>query len=302
MASISVVGPAGPQRAWLAGAIDSLRLDPPVPLSLCLLAAPPDAGAHGAVFPQPFLEIRSGDAAAGVSIRWLAAPAVALLAAGATRADVWIAPESWERRELLMQSFVTAVLAFLLRRAGWHHVHAATAVDPGGRGWLFAGNTEAGKSTTAALLASRGWTVGGDDLAFLADGGDGVDVVAARTPIALRPGGAGLLGHGGGQALRAGRKTGFFPEDLGGSWTGRIRPVIIALPRVTSGATRLEPLARPAALAELVRWSALVALEADAAQVHLDLLGRLAGQARCYRLDLGPDLFSHHDLLLELAA
>jgi len=46
-----------------------------------------------------------------------------------------------------------------------------------------------------------------------------------------------------------------------------------------------------------VRWSAWVTLEADLAQAHLDLLGALAGQARSFRLTLGPDLFCGRDLL-----
>jgi hypothetical protein len=54
------------------------------------------------------------------------------------------------------------------------------------------------------------------------------------------------------------------------------------------------------ALAELVRWSAWVMLEPDLAQDHLDVLTRLTGQARCFRVTLGRDLFTRPNRLVEL--
>jgi hypothetical protein len=50
-------------------------------------------------------------------------------------------------------------------------------------------------------------------------------------------------------------------------------------------------------LAELVRWSAWVALEPFMAQSHLDLLNALARQARSFRVSLGRDLFRDPSLL-----
>jgi len=192
------------------------------------------------------------------------------------------------------------VLIFLLRRAGWHHVHGATARDPTGRGWLFAGNSQSGKSTTAALLASRGWAVGTDDVAFLVQTDRGVEAVAQRATIALRPEGFALLGLAGGTPARGGQKTAFFPEELGGAWAERIAPQILVLPRVSGDVTRAEPIRPREALAELVRWSGWVLLEPALAQEHLDLLNALARQVRSYRLTLGPDLFERRDLFTEL--
>ena len=285
--------------AWIAG----MRLEPPVPLAMALhvsaapLDDPPDPRTP---FLQPQFEIRSGPPLDDVRVRWLAAPALAVIPRLGRTAEVRLSPEAVAQRESLGQSLLTMVLILLLRRAGWHHVHAAVARDPRGRDWLFAGNAQSGKSTTAALLAQWGWAVGSDDLTFLVRSPAGVEAVAQRAPFALRPQGFELLGLAGGASARGGRKRAFFPEELGGTWVARLRPGILVFPRVEGEHTSVETVRPREALAELVRWSAWVALEPDLAQEHLDLLGALAGQGRCYRLALAPDLFRHRDLLMEL--
>jgi hypothetical protein len=290
---------------WLTEWIAAMRLAPPDPVTIVVRIGPLAPFAEGdgrAPFLQPQLEIRSGPPENDVRVRWLAGPAQAVIAAGSRTAEVAIGPEALARREPLAQSFLSAVLILLLRRVGWHHVHAALARDPIGRAWLFAGDAQSGKSTTAALLATWGWAVGSDDITFLARDGGGVAAIAQRARIALRPAGLALLGRGGGTAARGGRKTAFFPEDLGGSWAARVLPDILVLPRVEGAVTRAEPVRAHEALVELVRWSAWVALEPDLAQSHLELLTALARQARCFRVALGPDLFARRDLLLELVA
>jgi hypothetical protein len=244
--------------------------------------------------------IWSGPPLTHTVIRWRRGDAVATLPVTGRHAEVHLTHDAATRHDLLVADFLTPVLVFLLRRAGWHHVHAATAVDPAGRGWLFAGNAEDGKSTTAARLASVGWSVGGDDLVFLAAEPDVVAAYPRRAPIALREGGLALLGRGGGAPIQRGRKTAFFPEELGGQWAARVVPQIIAFPRVGGARTTLEWIPARAALAELVRWSAWVLLEPELAQPHLDLLSRLAGQARGARLTLAEDLFDEGDRLQEL--
>jgi hypothetical protein len=251
-------------------------------------------------FLQPQLEIRTGPPQGDVHIRWRSGPARALIAPGASVARVAVGSEALDDRERFADGFLQTVLVFLLRRAGWHHVHAATARDPAGRDWLFAGNAEAGKSTTAALLASRGWAVGGDDATYLVRCGETVEAVAQRRPIALRPGGYSLLGLEGGTAARGGRKLAFFPEELGGSWVERFTPRVLVFPRVEGDRTCVEAIGPREALVELVRWSAWVVLEPLLAQQHLDLLTVLAAQSRSFRLALGPDVIARRDLLTEL--
>ena len=303
---------------WASAWIRETRLLPPAPLALVLRVVPDlpagdtrrgcgSAGPDTRVpFLQPQLEIRSGPPQGDVRVRWLAAPARAVIAQGAGTACVDLTPAALADRDALGRVFLTMVLILLLRRAGWHHVHAALARDPRGREWLFAGDAQTGKSTTAALLATRGWAVGTDDAAFLARGpfGAGVEAVAQRAPIALRPAGCDLLGLVGGTEARGGRKTAFFPEELGGTWTSRVRPQVLVFPRVggtrEGEATTASPMAPREALAELVRWSAWVMLEPELAQEHLDMLAALAQQASSWRVALAPDLFRRPDLLMEL--
>ncbi len=291
-------------EAWVAGWLAEGRLVPPLPLELRIglvdrLTAPPDAREP---FLQPTVAIRAGGPAASTEIRWRQGDARAVLADGAAHVEVQLTAAAAARREVLAATFLTPVLVFLLRRAGWHHVHAATAVDPAGRGWLFAGNAQDGKSTTAARLAELGWAVGGDDLVFLAAESGRVAAYPRRAPIALRDGGRTLLALAGGARLDARAKTAFYPEELGGRWVERVVPEIVAFPRVDGPRTALQWVPRPVVLAELVRWSAWVMLEPHLAQPHLDLLATLAGQARGARLQLAEDLFRPGDRLQELLA
>jgi hypothetical protein len=286
-------------RTWL----DAGRLKPPVPLTIevRVVDAIPPADDGAAVFEQPTVEIRTGSGQ-DIHISWTRAPAAAVLAPDARAARVLLTPAAVARLDECTQSFMVTVLIFLLRRAGWHHVHAATAIDPSGRGWLIAGNGHAGKSTTAALLASRRWPVGTDDIAFLAQAGERVAVHAYRAPIALRQGGYELLNRGGGVFLERRRKVAYWPEELGSQWAPCVEPDVLLFPSIGNGRTEVQPLGAGETLAELVRWSAWVLLEPELAQPHLDLLARLARQARRFRVTLGHDLFTHPERLEELVS
>jgi len=294
-------------REWL----DAGRLEPPRPLELAITVAepPPLATADDRLaFRQPSVAIHVSGEPRGEIVRivWDTAPALAVIGERPDSARVTLSPAAVARLEESKRTFLTTVLVFLLRRVGWHHVHAATAIDPGGRGWLFAGNSGAGKSTTAALLATRGWQIGTDDTAFLASGSGGsggrVAVIGFREALALRPGGVALLDRLGqrGVALRARGKTGYRPEDLGGQWTPRVEPDVLCFTTIGDELTSVSPLGPGDTLAALVRWSAWVILEPALADQHLQLITALARQAKSYRVTLGRDLFEQHLALEEL--
>ena len=293
-------------HAWLAQG----RLAPRSPVTLAIRVGdsvldPSDERDARAVFRQPGVVVRAGPPRGGVCIEWHVAPATAELAPGATTAWVVLSPAAAARLEECLRTFFLAVLVFLLRRTGWHHIHAALAVDPHERGWLIAGNAEAGKSTTAALLASCGWGVGTDDVSFLTSHARGVLAIAYHAPIALRPGGHRLLqpvAGAGVTLLPERRKVGYWPEDLGGRWISRVEPEVILFTSVgaNGAATHAAPLGRREALLELIRWSAWVILEPDLAEPHLALLTTLSRQARSYRVTLGRDLYAHPARLAEV--
>ncbi|OLC35350.1 MAG: hypothetical protein AUH81_10425 [Candidatus Rokubacteria bacterium 13_1_40CM_4_69_5] len=287
-------------RAWL----DRARLDPPIPLWIDVRLEEPPAHTDDPrpVFRQPGVVVRAGPSGGGVHLTWETAPAVAEVHATEPTACVTLSPSAAARLDECTETFLVTVLIFLLRRAGWHHIHAATALDPAGRGWLLAGDGLAGKSTTAALLATQGWRVGTDDTAFLASLNGCVTAVAYRAPIALRPPGYRLLGRLGGTLLARRRKLGYWPEELGGGFADRVVPDVILFTSVGIGPTTATPLGARECLAQLVRWSAWVMLEPDLAQQHLELLAALARQAKSYRVTLGRDLFARPNRLTELIA
>jgi hypothetical protein len=283
--------------AWL----DGLRLAVPPGFVLDVTVTDGDLESVAkAVFEQPDVRFGPDPDGRGIRLTWDYAPAVADVPAATSVATVRLSPDAARHLERCTRTFLMAVVIVLLRRAGWYHLHAATAIDPSGQGWLVAGNAHVGKSTTAALLAASGWQVGTDDAAFLARDQDRIVVHTCHAPIALRDGGRRLLAREGGVVLPNRGKVGFWPEDLGGVWTPLVSPDIVIFPTVGKTRTTAEPMARKVALTELVRWSAWVMLEPDLAQDHLDVLTRLTGQARCFRVTLGRDLFTRPNRLIEL--
>jgi hypothetical protein len=282
---------------WLAG----LRLVAPPGVILNVRITDEDLDTiPDTIFEQPEVRFGLGAGGRGIRLAWDHAPAFADLPSGATVAAVQLSAEAVGKLERCTRTFLMAVVIMLLRRTGWYHLHAATAIDPGGRGWLFTGDAEVGKSTTAALLAASGWQVGTDDAAFLERQSDRIIVHTCHAPIALRDGGRRLLATVGGVVLPDRGKVGFWPEDLGGVWTSLVSPDVVIFPTVGTSHTTAEPIARSDALAELVRWSAWVMLESDLAQAHLDVLTRLTAQAHCFRVTLGRDLFARPNRLIEL--
>lgn len=251
--------------------------------------APPD---HREVYSQAEVDIRAGEPLGWVHVGWRAAPAMARIEEHAPEATVYLSLAARSDFDRLSRSFLLIVMIFVWRRAGKYHLHAGTAVDSRGRGWLLVGNSGSGKSTTIALLASRGWQVGTDDIAFLTAANGRAAVLGFRSPIALRPGGYGLLSCQGGLALERRGKTGFQPEELGGAWRSSVEPDFVVFTALGLTSTRLEPITANRAMRGLLQWSPWVMFEATAAQEHLDLLARLGRQARCYQATLAPDLFS----------
>ncbi len=276
-------------QSWL----DGLRLELPAPITLDItrgfVPSPIEAGRT--IFEQPAVTISHGPPSYDLRVAWRLAPACATLPKDSTQIHIAISDSGAQRLDDFLNTFLITVIILSLRRVGWHHVHAASAEDPSGRGWLIAGDARAGKSTTAALMASRGWRVGSDDTTFLARDNGAFCAWSTRQPLALRRGGHTLLGDN--QFKRNTRRNKFvcWPEQLGGSWTNRIVPDIILFSKPGARVTTCEPIKPIEALAELVRWSAWVMLEPDLAQNHLDLLNTIAQRTTSYRAQLGSDLF-----------
>ena len=199
-------------------------------------------------FAQPGLRIRAGQPGGTVRIETPDPLAWAEVEEHAPAATIRLLPSALEAMDRLLPTFFLVTLIFSLRRRGLHHVHGASVLDHSGRGWLLLGNSNSGKSTTAALLASRGWGIGTDDIAFLGEQCDRVGVTGFRSRIAVRPGGMALLQASGGIHLERRNKTGFWPEELGTRWIQDIVPEIVVFTAVGEGPTRLVPLSQSSGL------------------------------------------------------
>jgi hypothetical protein len=244
------------------------------------------------VFHQGDVAIRAGEPLGWVHLTWRAAAARARIEEQTPDAYLEISRVALQEFDYLLRSFLLVSLIFLWKRSGRYHVHAGTAIDSRGRGWMLIGDSCSGKSTTTALLATRGWQVSTDDIAFLESRGDRAAVTGFRSPIALRAGGFKLLGKAGGIPLESRAKTGFWPEELGATWVQTIEPEIVVFTKIGGDRTTLTPVTPAEVIRELLQWSLWVMFEPTAAQEHLDLLSRLGRQARCYRGSLAPDLFA----------
>jgi hypothetical protein len=242
-------------------------------------------------FLQGEVEIRAGVPLGWVHLSWRKTPARGRVEADRPEAMIEVTPEVFLHLDYFLRSFVLITLIFLWKRAGHYHVHAASAISPGGRRWMLIGDSCSGKSTTTALLALRGWQVSTDDIAFLRLRDGRAVVVGFRSPIALRPGGLGLLGQAGGMPLAARAKTGFWPEELGARWVQVVEPDVLLFTSVGGEQTTLAPMSAPDVMRELMQWSMWVLFEPTAAQEHLDLLSQLARQTRSFRAAFAADLF-----------
>ncbi|MBI2795872.1 MAG: hypothetical protein HYX65_04110 [Gemmatimonadetes bacterium] len=290
-------------REWL----DDARLALPRPVTLVVEVGPLPLSPSDSrdVFRQGNVAIRSGPPIHTVSLDWEPRLGRAVLAPQSTAANVIITEQGLQRENEMLRSFLLNVCILLVRRVGLHHVHAAALRDPHGRGWLLAGTSGSGKSTTTALFARHGWGIGTDDIAFLAEGAAPrvTDVVCWRERLALHDDAVVAVGPDGGTPLTARRKMGWFPEELGAEWLSRITPQVILFPGAEHGdTTSLTPIKGREAVTRLMRWSPWVALEADFADEHLQRLSQLASQARAFEVTLGRDLFDSPDRLLELVS
>ena len=242
-----------------------------------------------------------GSADAPTRATWREWPAVADVDPEASRATLWLSPEALAHFDDGERSFLLVLLALLLRRQGWYHLHSAVLQDPQGRGWVLTGNSGCGKSTTTAWLARNGWLVATDDIAFLSLTAEGPRVHGAYAHIALRDGGRRLLDRQDGEVFAARGKQGFMPHNLGSHWVPTVTPSVIAFP-VLGERTAAYPCPPRRALSSLVLWSHWMLYEPMFAQSHLDALGQLAAHSRHVDLHLAPDLFDHPHLLESLVA
>lgn len=193
-----------------------------------------------------------------------------------------------------LYSMLTLSSALLLGRMGRALVHAAAVVAPGGGAWLLAGDTHAGKSTTAINLITAGWDFVSDDHVVLFRGpGDRVWVEGWPRRFHLDEGW---------ESGAPGRPRG--EVDPHARWPGRWRRTAplagVLFPRVAAGEPTVIA-ATPAAdaLAGLLRQSPWLLADRAAAPTVLGLLHSACGHP-AFALRLGLDTYRDTGRLLEV--
>lgn len=205
------------------------------------------------------------------------------------------------------KDFVIYSLLLLLRRRGLYGLHAS-CVASAGMGCLFVAPSGSGKSTNTYSLVRRGWDYLGDDAVLLRESGEGVEALALRRDLCLDPALARLfpeIAQHGQAGPFAGRGKRRLPmRDLyAGQLIDQCVPRVLVFPEIVPDATsRLVPAEPADALARLMAQSAVLALDSEALPLHLQLLARLARQARSYRLLAGRDLRENPEAVASLLA
>ena len=170
----------------------------------------------------------------------------------------WQAP--WTKEDFATY-LLGPLMGFLLRQRGVTPLHAS-AVCLAGRAFLFCGDAQTGKSTTAAALALRGAPVLCEDIAALRPAKEGHWVEPGYRRICLWPDSVrSLLGREDGlPRLTPNWEKRYLPLDgVLASFQGEASPIgaiyLLAPRSAEEGAPRIEPLAPKQALLDLVQNS-----------------------------------------------
>jgi hypothetical protein len=180
-----------------------------------------------------------------------------------------------------------------LKRLGMFSIHAS-GVCREGKGLLLAGASGSGKTTLAVALLRAGFGFLGDDMLFLRSDPDGIRALSFPDETDVTPQTFRMfpeLREGAASRAAPGReKLAVRAETIyRAAIAEECEATFLVFPRVVPGARPvLRPLGADEALLELS--SNVLLTHKRASQEHLDILGRLARQARCYRVDAGrPD-------------
>lgn len=203
------------------------------------------------------------------------------------------------------KDLVVYALLLLVRRRGLFALHASAVVYRGA-GYLFVAGSGSGKSTITYTLVRGGWDYLADDALLLRPLGEGVEGLALRRDLCLDPVLAtrfpevavhGAPGPFAGRGKHRLDMRTLFPHRL----VACCRPQVLLFPEIAPLAkSRLVPLAPAEMLPRLIAQSAVLALDPETLPCHLAVLGRLAAQARGYRLLAGRDVEDAPERVVEL--
>ena len=164
----------------------------------------------------------------------------------------------------------------LLRHKGYYYIHGASVFNPEtNRGWLFVGESGAGKTTITKALVNNGYKFAGDDSLLL--------YKQQNTIIT-----SGFPEHG---------KPSIYPQ----SYQHNIKPAALIFPAITRDSqTQILPVSKQEALLSLLPASILIFIDNKQAEPHLEFLKDLTEQCSTYKLFMGADIKDNPDKLRNL--
>jgi hypothetical protein len=193
------------------------------------------------------------------------------------------------------REFFLLALMMLLRPHGGYGLHANALVTEE-EGFLLVGKPGSGKTTLALSLIRQGWRYLSDDAVVLRQAEEGVEALAFRRGFSCTPETLGRLGLDeprlealySAPGKRVMDLEALFPEGFALS----CRPGTVLFPRIANQAkSELTPMKQSDALIALMRESAGIMTDIASSREQLEVLKRLVEQSRCYRLELGSDVY-----------
>lgn len=225
------------------------------------------------------LHSADGSVAARLDLHALRARVRVVVGSGATERNVALA------------ATLRVATALLLAAQGRALFHASAVVDGDGRAWLFAGDSHAGKTTTALTLVGAGFDyIADDQLVVYEEAGE---LRAAGWPRKV------TLDRGYRDGVSRGIRAAADPREFAvGARIGSAPIGGLVFPRVEPGkATVRSRLGPPDALARLIRHSPWLLASRGTAGALLGRLRRLA-ELPAFGLRLGSDVYARPAALL----
>jgi hypothetical protein len=201
------------------------------------------------------------------------------------------------------QHFWALGLLKLLLSRGFYTLHAASVLNPAGRGLLISGASGRGKSTLAIGLIRHGWGYLSDDVVLLRLQPHGVEASAGRkrfyVEAAAAPAYAGLpLGEERTDVVGRCKRQVYIEEAYPEQYVPSCLPrVLLFACLVAQAHSTLHPVGQVSALKYLLAQSGRQFFDRGTMAQHLEVLRRLLQQTVAYELHAGLDLY-HRPLTL----
>lgn len=213
---------------------------------------------------------------------------------------------SFKARPLLAKfNFFLIALVHLLSRFHLYGLHAA-GLSRDKSGCLLPGESGSGKSSIALGLVRQGWHYTSDDTILLKSSEDKVEALSFRKKFCLDPVMVNNYPEIGPYLEDPpGRKRDKRFLDLEPVYPNRFLPcflpgILIYTEIISQPKSLLIPIDQTASMVKLMKQSASLFFNQEAAGAHLDVLKRLVNQTDSYQLLAGRDLYERPEKISEL--